>query len=97
MLKQIGIAAACGIALYGIARYVKNNYVIALNAPTDLADLFAVGRNAHDDAETKTEVPHEGDDIVTMPRAPADAAVTEVSSSDTGQTPPPDGAVQAAS
>ena len=97
MLKQIGIAAACGIALYGIARYVKNNYVIALNAPDDLADLLGAGTNVHDDGEAATEVRHECDDLVAMPRAPADAAVAEMASTDTGQTQPPDGAMQAVS
>ena len=33
MLKQLGIAAVCGIALYGIARYINNNYIFTLNAP----------------------------------------------------------------
>ena len=97
MLKQLGIAAACGIALYGLARYINNNFIFTLNAPDDLADLLAAGPNVHDHAEAEIEVPHEGDDFVTMPRAPADAAVAEVASTDTGQVQSPGEALQAAS
>ena len=97
MIKQLGIAAACGVALYGLARYIKNNHVVVINASGDFPDLFAAGTNALEAAEAGTEVPHEGDDLVTMPRAPADAAVAEMASTDTGQTPPPDGAMQAVS
>ena len=97
MLKQIGIAAACGIALYGIARYIKNNYVVVIDASGDFPDLLATGEAAIDVADVVTEVPHEGDDVVAMPRAPADAAVAEMASTDMVQTAPPDGAMQAAS
>ena len=97
MLKQIGIAAACGIALYGIARYIKNNYVVVIDASGDFPDLLATGEAANDVDDVVTEVPHEGDDVVTMPRAPADAAGVELASIDTGQTPPPGDAVQVVS
>ena len=97
MLKQLGIAAVCGIAHNGIARYINNNYIFTLNAPDDLADLLAVGPNVHDHAEAETEVSHEGGDVITMPRAPADAAVAEVAITDTGQGQSADEAVQAAS
>ena len=85
MLKQLGIAAACGIALYGIASYIKNNHVVVIDASGEFPDLFAAGTNAHEAAEAGTEVPHEVDDLVTVPRAPADAAVVEVASTDPGQ------------
>ena len=97
MLKQLGIAAACGIALYGIARYIKNNHVVVIGASGDFPDLFAAGTNAHEAAEAEAEVPDEGDVVVTMPRAPADAPVTAVACADTGQDPPIADAVQAAS
>lgn len=97
MLKQLGIAAACGIALYGVARYIKNNHVVVIDASGDFPDLFAAGTNAHEAAEAGTEVPREGDDLVTMPRAPADAAVAEVASTDPGQGQSPGEAPQAAS
>ena len=97
MLKQLGIAAACGIALYGIARYIKNNHVVVIDASGDFPDLFAAGTKAHEAAEAGTEVPRDGDDLVTMPRAPADAAVAEVAITDTGQGQSADEAVQAAS
>lgn len=96
MIKQLCIAAACGIALYGIARYINNNHVVVIDASGEFPDLFAVGTNAHEAAEAGTEVPHEGDDLVTVPRAPADAAVAEVASTDTGQGQSPGETVQAA-
>lgn len=97
MLKQLGVAAACGIALYGIARYIKNNQVVVIDASGEFPDLFAAGTNAHEAADAGTEVPIEGDDLVTMPRAPTDAAVAEVASTDTGQVQSPGEALQAAS
>ena len=97
MLKQLGIAAACGIALYGIARYIKNNHVVVIGASGDFPDLFAAGTNAHEAAEAGTEVPHEGDDLVTIPRAPADPAGAEVASTDTGAGQAFNDAMQAAS
>lgn len=97
MLKQLGIAAACGVALYGIARYIKNNYVVVIDASGEFPDLLATGAEAVAVAEVGTEVRHEGDDVVTMPPAPADAAGAEMASTDTGQTPSPDGAMRAAS
>ena len=96
MLKQIGIAAACGIALYGIARYIKNNHVVVIGSSGEFPGLFAAGTNAHEAAEAGTEVPRDGDDLVTMPRAPVDAAVAEVASTDTGQGQSPGETVQAA-
>lgn len=97
MLKQLGIATACGIALYGIARYIKNNHVVVIDASGEFPDLLGAGTNAHEAAEAGIEVPHEGDDVVTMPRAPADAAVAEVANTDTVQGQSSGEAVQAAS
>ena len=97
MLKQLGIAAACGIALYGIARYIKNNHVVVIDASGDFPDLFAAGTNAQEAAEAGTELPHEGDDVVAMPRAPADAAGAEMASTDTGHGQSPGEALQGAS
>ena len=96
MLKQLGIAAACGIALYGLARYIKNNHVVVIDASGDFPDLFATGAEAMAVAEVGTEVRHEGDDVVAMPRAPASAAGAEIASADTGQDQSSGETVQAA-
>lgn len=97
MLKQLGIVAACGIALYGLARYIKNNVVVVIGLSGELPDLLASGMAITTIVEAGTEASHESEDDVTIPQAPADAAVAEVASTDTGQTPPPDGAMRAAS
>ena len=95
MLKQLGISAACGIALYGIARYIKNNHVVVIGASGDFPDLFAAGTNAHEAAEAEAEVLEEGDVVVTMPRVVEQAAGVEVACTETAQIPPPDDTVQA--
>ena len=33
MIKKIGIAAACGVALYGIARFINDCVVVVSNKP----------------------------------------------------------------
>ena len=97
MIKQLGIAVACGIALYGIARYIKNNHVVVIGSSGEFPGLFAAGTNAHEAAEAGTEVPRDGDDVVAMPRAPADAAGAEMASTDTGHGQSPGEALQGAS
>jgi|JI10StandDraft_1071094.scaffolds.fasta_scaffold298071_4 hypothetical protein len=95
MIKQLGIAAACGIALYGLARYIRNNHVFVIGSSGEFPDLFDAGTNAHDDAEAEVEVPDEGDVVVTMPRVAEQAAGVEVACTQAEQTPPPDDTVQA--
>ena len=41
MLKQLGIAAACGVALYGLARYLNNNFVVVIDSTGNFPDLLA--------------------------------------------------------
>ena len=41
MLKQLGIAAACGVALYGLARYINNNFVVVIDSTGNFPDLLA--------------------------------------------------------
>lgn len=46
MLKKLGIAAACGIALYGLARYLNGNLVLVPSGPGRFLDLLLSGLQA---------------------------------------------------
>lgn len=46
MLKKLGIAAACGIALYGLARYLNGNLVVVPSGPGRFLDLLLSGLQA---------------------------------------------------
>lgn len=41
MLKQLGIAAACGVVLYGLARYLNNNFFVVIDSTGNFPDLLA--------------------------------------------------------
>ncbi len=40
MLKQLGIAAACGIALYGLARYLNRNFIVMTHVPGTFPEML---------------------------------------------------------
>lgn len=43
MLKKLGVAAACGIALYGLARYINRNLVVVTSGVGQLLEpIFSV-------------------------------------------------------
>ena len=85
MLKQLGIAAACGIALYGIARYIKSNYVLVIDTSGNFPDLLATIPESTDALETGQEATdHDAQGGV---RA-EDTAPAEVTSGDSGRSPP---------
>ncbi|WP_271680477.1 hypothetical protein [Thermomonas mangrovi] len=46
MLKRLGIAATCGIALYGLARYLNGNLVVVPSGPGQFLDLLLSGLQA---------------------------------------------------
>ena len=49
MLKKLGIAATCGIALYGLARYLNGNLVVVPSGPGRFLDLLLSGLQAPSD------------------------------------------------
>ena len=51
MLKKLGIAAACGIALYGLARYLNGNLVVVPSGPSRFLDLLPSGLQAPSDTD----------------------------------------------
>lgn len=85
MLKQLGIAAACGIALYGIARYINNNFVLVIDTSGNFPDLLATSIESTDALETRQEATdHDAQGGV---RA-EDTPLAEVTCGDSGQSPP---------
>ena len=53
MIKKLGIAAACGIAVYGIAKLIKRHLVVAPNRSAEFLSHTAAGtgpggENAHE-------------------------------------------------
>ena len=75
MLKQLGIAAACGVALYGLARYLNNNFVVVIDSTGNFPDLLAPApaslEKATDAGETGIRTQQ---DVETLP---ADVATAE--------------------
>lgn len=93
MLKQLGIAAACGIALYGLARYINNNFVLVIDTSGNFPDLVATSIESTDALETGQEATdHDAQGGV---RA-EDTAPAEVTCGDSGQSPPTGAVTQVA-
>ena len=81
MLKKLGIAAACGIALYGVVRLINRNLIVL----TQLPDLLAPRPEGPEDAATASAVGAHETHEKTLITVGADAAVTEVTCAGEGQ------------
>ena len=94
MIKQLGIAAACGIALYGLARYLNNNFVVVIDSTGNFPDLLAPApaslEGAADAGETGNNTQQEEEELP----ADLDTAEAETPRDDGSQADGQHGAVQ---
>lgn len=92
MLKQLGIAVACGIALHGAARYINKNYVLLINTSGKFPDLLATHSETLGALETL-----EATERDTQARDSAEDAVqAEGGCGDSGQSSPSGAVMQVA-
>ena len=87
MIKQLGIAAACGIALYGLARYLNNNFVVVIDSTGNFPDLLAPDPASLEDGaatgETGIRTPQDEEGLPTN----VDTAEAEPAGADEAQAP----------
>ena len=69
MLKKLGIAATCGIALYGLARLINRHVAVVALEPCPTPDPKALSADAVEDVVVLDQTPESGD----SERAPSDA------------------------
>lgn len=85
MLKQLGIAAACGVALYGLARYLNNNFVVVIDSTGNFPDLLAPApASLEDGADTGETGIRTQQDVEPLP-ADVDTAEAEPACADKAQ------------
>jgi hypothetical protein len=85
MLKKLGIAAACGIALYGVVRLINRNLIVLTHVPGQFPDLLAPRPEGPEDAATASAAGAPETHEKTLITVGADAAVTEVTCAGEGQ------------
>ena len=97
MLKQLGIAAACGVVLYGLARYLNNNFFVVIDSTGNFPDLLAPAPASLEEAtdageagiRTQQDVEPLVADVHTTEAEPACADKAQAQGkNDTAQVPP---------
>ena len=78
MLKKLGIAAACGIALYGLARLINRHLAVVALEPCPTPDPNALSADALEDAVVEDQTREYGDSESAPSDAHQVAEVTQV-------------------
>lgn len=78
MLKKLGIAAACGIALYGLARLINRHVAVVAFEPSPTPDPNALSADAVEDVVVEDQTRESGDSVRTPSDAQQVVEVTQV-------------------
>lgn len=76
MLKKLGIAVACGFALYGLARHINRNLVVVTSSVGQVLDLILSAPDAPEGAGEESAASASATPQTAPISAPSEAAIT---------------------